>query len=850
MPVSTTDTVSGPYLADGSVTSFPFTFRAVTADEVSVIIRDGNGIDAVISRDDFTVTLTSTGGTVDFYSPPTGGQVYVHSDPDFLQSIAFSSGQKFLPEVVNEANDRSAVRDLVLRDGLSRALQAPVGEIGLELPSVQLRAGKALLFDGDGALALADTAPAIGEGYLEWPFLNLPVAQSEFDCEGSSGKDVQVLVNGVVLQTEDYTHVGDLVTLADEALETFDVLVRTMGGFALRLQAYAQSTSYSALIVAEAGTVAAKLRQTINPLDKPFAASGNGIIDDTASVSLAGSSGPLTITGNHRITANLTIFRPVTFHGEGRFTIDAGVTVTFSGGLTAPCKQIFYGQGAVAGLSETWLEWFCGDARAQYPAIPSVECSAARQKAANATLGGGVIRARAGAYLCDGSSALNLSGGQSFEGASEAVNGTVFYWPGTARNGFTKIDSGLGIRGGSIRNVRFDPVDNSVVPTAGRAIYVNQSDVTVDRIEHTGAYEGIVFDTVVKGRSLNCRSNDCLKTPLRISNGLDVFVRDWNASALGDLVSLTGIPIGGAFVVGEAVNCATGSNGTILTVYSPTKYRIQWVGIRPPVAGTITATGKSGTVASVVVGHQTGQMRFEGTCESCVISTGDGVGGEYGLLISGSGAAGRVANNSGYNIIHADAHFDTTYQGSTNDGGYGWVDNGWYSTSRNKNSFGLAYVKCRRIYGSPRCTNNAGAGLQWDDTCEDLYLSPIMDGNCRNYDLAAMADILVLGAAKKYHIRGGTAGKTGLSGFTPPKAMIIAAAAGDDFSVIGLDCPAGSITNGATGSNQTWFGVPGMPNRAPISSWANAANDAAAAAAGVPIGGEYRNGSIKMVRVV
>jgi hypothetical protein len=44
--------------------------------------------------------------------------------------------------------------------------------------------------------------------------------------------------------------------------------------------------------------------------------------------------------------------------------------------------------------------------------------------------------------------------------------------------------------------------------------------------------------------------------------------------------------------------------------------------------------------------------------------------------------------------------------------------------------------------------------------------------------------------------------------------------------------------------------ISGTPNGANLAASASYANDAAAAAGGVPIGGFYRNGSIVMVRVV
>src|SRR3546814_3692008 len=105
MAVSTTDTYSGPYTANGITTDFPFTFKAADEAEVGVLLRVG-GTDSIVSTG-FSVDLTDSGGTVSFDDAPEDGEVYVYSEPAFTQEIAFANGQPFLPTVVIRANDRS-----------------------------------------------------------------------------------------------------------------------------------------------------------------------------------------------------------------------------------------------------------------------------------------------------------------------------------------------------------------------------------------------------------------------------------------------------------------------------------------------------------------------------------------------------------------------------------------------------------------------------------------------------------------------------------------------------------------------------------------------------------------------
>lgn len=127
MAVSTTDTYSGPYAANGVTVEFPFTFKAVSGDDVGVFIRDAAGIDTIIDSTAYSVTLSAEGGTVAMTAPPTAGEIYIFSDPSFLQPVSFASGQAFLPTVVNEVNDRDVVRALYLKREIDRAPKTPLG---------------------------------------------------------------------------------------------------------------------------------------------------------------------------------------------------------------------------------------------------------------------------------------------------------------------------------------------------------------------------------------------------------------------------------------------------------------------------------------------------------------------------------------------------------------------------------------------------------------------------------------------------------------------------------------------------------------------------------------------------
>jgi hypothetical protein len=127
MAVSTTDTFSGPYEANGVTVEFPFTFKAVSVDDVGVFIRDAGGDEVILDSSVYSVALAVEGGTVTMFAAPTSGDLYIFSEPSFLQPVSFASGQPFLPSVVNEVNDRDVVRALYLKREIDRSPKTPLG---------------------------------------------------------------------------------------------------------------------------------------------------------------------------------------------------------------------------------------------------------------------------------------------------------------------------------------------------------------------------------------------------------------------------------------------------------------------------------------------------------------------------------------------------------------------------------------------------------------------------------------------------------------------------------------------------------------------------------------------------
>lgn len=183
MAVSTDNAYSGPYLANGATTVFPFTFTAPTPDEVEVLVRDADG--AEVPSGQFSVTVNSgAGGAVTFYTAPASGlTVMPLLAPLFTQDLLFANGAAWLAEPVNEGYDRGAIRDQVLKREADRGVKVPLGEEGLRLPPLNARAERLPAFDAIGGLGVMEGVSVI----VTLDSLGRPAGTPVFDILSSIG---------------------------------------------------------------------------------------------------------------------------------------------------------------------------------------------------------------------------------------------------------------------------------------------------------------------------------------------------------------------------------------------------------------------------------------------------------------------------------------------------------------------------------------------------------------------------------------------------------------------------------------------------------------------------------------
>lgn len=156
MTVSTT-TIKNSYTANGVTTVFPFTFRVLDAEHLSVVLTDEeNASTTQILNTDYTVPATAIGvnggGSVTFTTAPTDGYTVtlIRVTPK-TQGTDFQNQGAFYPESHEEAFDREMMVSQELGEQVGRSLRGSFldGPID-EMPPAADRANMYLAFDADG----------------------------------------------------------------------------------------------------------------------------------------------------------------------------------------------------------------------------------------------------------------------------------------------------------------------------------------------------------------------------------------------------------------------------------------------------------------------------------------------------------------------------------------------------------------------------------------------------------------------------------------------------------------------------------------------------------------------------
>lgn len=162
MSIASEDRKDGPYTGNDIADDFPFAFKVFELGNLLVVKQEvATGIETVlVLGSDFTGSLNSNqdsnpGGSITLSAPlPSGYTLIITSELEYTQETTLTNAGGFLPTTINSALDKVTILIQQLKDKVARSIQWSVTDpdgISNEIPPAQIRAGKALTFDDDGA---------------------------------------------------------------------------------------------------------------------------------------------------------------------------------------------------------------------------------------------------------------------------------------------------------------------------------------------------------------------------------------------------------------------------------------------------------------------------------------------------------------------------------------------------------------------------------------------------------------------------------------------------------------------------------------------------------------------------
>ncbi len=136
MTIPSTTRKAGPFTGNGSTTSFPFSFKVFTTEDIKVTVNDANGAETVLVLDSgYSVTLNpdqeaTPGGTVTYPisgSPLASGlKLTITGNISYEQGTDIPTGGDFNPTILENALDSLSMQIQQLDEAVSRAAVVPV----------------------------------------------------------------------------------------------------------------------------------------------------------------------------------------------------------------------------------------------------------------------------------------------------------------------------------------------------------------------------------------------------------------------------------------------------------------------------------------------------------------------------------------------------------------------------------------------------------------------------------------------------------------------------------------------------------------------------------------------------
>lgn len=238
MTLSNSNTKAGPYLTNGSTTSFTFPYKVQAASDLKVYRTDiATGLDDILTSG-YTVSLVNSGAdgavVTTGYALPTGYRITLVREVNYLQDdFDATAGSTYYADTVEGALDKRVMQIQQLKEQIDRALKIPVTVTGVNTDMPIPEAGKFIGWNATGTgvenKSSADLANAAV--FADW---NSEVfagdgSRTSFTLAATPGSlaSLDVSISGVTqLPSTAYSLSGKILTFTSAPPNGSSVLVR------------------------------------------------------------------------------------------------------------------------------------------------------------------------------------------------------------------------------------------------------------------------------------------------------------------------------------------------------------------------------------------------------------------------------------------------------------------------------------------------------------------------------------------------------------------------------------------------------------------------------------------------
>lgn len=164
MTVENNSPVSGPFIANGVIADFPFSFKVVDAAHMVLRIVDANGLNARDVVSGFTIDPqyigSDTGGYVRYLENgaplPAGLKVYPYRKVPYEQPNRIGNQGRFFPETHEKTFDLVVMQIQQINETISRSLTVDIGQEPPDVQSIYDAAASAAVSAGEAASSAQD----------------------------------------------------------------------------------------------------------------------------------------------------------------------------------------------------------------------------------------------------------------------------------------------------------------------------------------------------------------------------------------------------------------------------------------------------------------------------------------------------------------------------------------------------------------------------------------------------------------------------------------------------------------------------------------------------------------------